>query len=89
MVAMIEDLEREMFARVRQAAAECRRGAITPDELRHRVYAEVGRIEQRQWQLLERLRVKAREAPREVIRDVANNLADQLERELREGHGHA
>jgi hypothetical protein len=84
-----EDLEREMFGRVLQAAAERKRGAITSDEFRHRVYAEVGRIEQRQWQIVENLRAKAREAPREALRDFAQNLADQLERELREGHGHA
>jgi hypothetical protein len=47
-VAMIEDLEREMVARLRQAGAECKRGAITPAELRHRLYEEVGRLEQRE-----------------------------------------
>jgi hypothetical protein len=86
---MIEDLEREMFDRLRQTVDECKRGPITPDELRRRVYGEVARIEQRQWQLVEDLRAKAREAPREALRELALNVADQLERELREGHGHA
>jgi len=86
---MIEDLEREIFARLRQAAEECKRGAITPDELQRRLYEEVGRIEQRQWQLVESLRAKARAAPREALRELAQTFADQLERELREGHGHA
>jgi hypothetical protein len=88
-VAMSEDLEREILARLRQTAEECKRGAVTPDELRRRVYAEVARIEQRQWQMVEDLRAKAREAPREALRELALTSADALERELREGHGHA
>src|ERR1700722_14828349 len=52
-VAMSEDLEREILARLRQTAEECKRGAVTPDELRRRLFAEVARIEQRQWQLVE------------------------------------
>ena len=86
---MTEDMEREMFARLRQAAEECKRGAITEDELRRHLFAEVARIEQRQWQLVEILRAKAREAPREALRQLAMASADALERELREGHGHA
>ena len=86
---MIEDLECEMLARLRQTADECKRGVITPDELRRHVYGEVARIEQRLWQLVEDLRAKARQAPREALRELALNFADQLERELREGHGHA
>jgi len=86
---MIEDLEREMFARLRRTAEECKAGTVTPGEWRRRVYDEVARIEQRQWQLLEELRAKGRAAPRDALRQFALNLADQLERELREGHGHA
>jgi|HubBroStandDraft_1064217.scaffolds.fasta_scaffold964715_1 hypothetical protein len=86
---MIEDMEREMFARLRQAAEECKRGAITEDELRRRLFDEVARIEQRQWQLVENFRAMARTAPRAALRDLALTSADALERELREGHGHA
>jgi len=86
---MIEDLEREMSARLREAAEECRRGALTEDELRRRVYAEVARIEQREWQLVENFRAMARTAPRAALRDLALASADALERELRAGHGHA
>jgi hypothetical protein len=43
---------REIRARIQQAADECKRGVITPDELRRRRYEENGRLEQIRWQIV-------------------------------------
>jgi|SRR5580704_9285190 hypothetical protein len=93
---MIENLRLELRARsletdarIQQAADQCKRGAITPDELRRCRYEETGRLEQKLWQTLEGFRTAARESEREGFRKVTLTVADALERMLRKGHGHA
>jgi Asp-tRNA(Asn)/Glu-tRNA(Gln) amidotransferase B subunit len=82
---MTEDEEREVLARMLKAVDECKRGVITRDELRRRLYEEAARQEQEQWRIVEDLRTNAPEDQRELAQAVAN----LLEGELRKGHGHA
>jgi hypothetical protein len=82
---MIDDEEHEALERIRQAIDSCKRGIITRDELRRRLYDEAARQEQAQWRIVEDLRTKAPENEREL----GQLVADLLEEELRKGHGHA